>query len=82
LVRRGLVSFEAVFRSHFCYVPRDSIVPGAMTMGDLCDVAGALAPVPLRMAERWMGAIVWWTRRNCSAHWGWRCGRMWGLRGD
>lgn len=49
MVRRGLGSFEAAFVSHFCYIPHDAIVPGAMTMGDLCDVAGALAPIPLRL---------------------------------
>jgi len=48
LVRRGLVGFEPVLASHFCYVPHDSIVPGALTVGDLCDVAAALAPRPLR----------------------------------
>jgi dienelactone hydrolase len=53
LVRRGLVAFEATLGSHFCYVPHDTIVPGALTAGDLCDVAAALAPRPLR-AEGWL----------------------------
>jgi hypothetical protein len=48
LVRRGLVGFEAVLNSHFCYVPHDCIVPGALCAGDLCDVAAALAPRALR----------------------------------
>ena len=48
LVRRGLVGFEAVLHSHFCYVPHDCIVPGALCAGDLCDVAAALAPRALR----------------------------------
>jgi hypothetical protein len=48
VVRRGLVGFEAILASHFCYVPHDAIVPGALTAGDLCDVAAALAPRPLR----------------------------------
>jgi hypothetical protein len=30
-------------------VPHDVIVPGALTAGDLCDVAAALAPRPLRI---------------------------------
>jgi len=47
-VRRGLVAFEAILCSHFCYVPHDTIVPGALTVGDVCDVAAALAPRPLR----------------------------------
>ena len=48
VVRRGLVGFDCVLASHFCYVPHDTIVPGALTAGDLCDVAAALAPRPLR----------------------------------
>jgi hypothetical protein len=28
-------------------VPHDASVPGALTAGDLCDLAGALAPRPL-----------------------------------
>ena len=49
VVRRGLVAFEAALGSHFCYIPHDTIVPGALTAGDLCDVAAALAPRPLRV---------------------------------
>jgi hypothetical protein len=30
-------------------VPHDALVPGALTAGDLCDVAAALAPRPLRL---------------------------------
>jgi len=48
VVRRGLVGFEATLASHFCCVPHDAIVPGALTAGDVCDVAAALAPRPLR----------------------------------
>jgi hypothetical protein len=48
LVRRGLIGFEAVLHAHFCYLPHDAIVPGALTAGDLCDVAAALAPRALR----------------------------------
>lgn len=47
-VRRGLVGFEAILGAHFCYVPHDTIVPGALTAGDLCDLSAALAPRPLR----------------------------------
>jgi len=49
VVRRGLVGFEAVLGSHFCYIPHDTVVPGALTAGDLCDVAATLAPMPLRL---------------------------------
>ncbi|HPD15984.1 MAG TPA: acetylxylan esterase [Planctomycetota bacterium] len=48
LVRRGLASFESLLCSPFVYVPHDIIVPGALTVGDLADVAAALAPLPLR----------------------------------
>jgi len=48
LVRRGLASFEAMLCSPFVYVPHDIIVPGALTAGDLSDVAASLAPLPLR----------------------------------
>ena len=29
------------------YVPHDSVVPGALTVGDVADIAAALAPRPL-----------------------------------
>jgi hypothetical protein len=50
-VRGGLTSYESVLRSQFCYVPHDALIPGALTAGDLCDVAAALAPRPLRMED-------------------------------
>jgi hypothetical protein len=48
-VHGGLVGYESVLRSPFCYIPHDSVVPGALTAGDLADVAAALAPGPLRL---------------------------------
>src|SRR6185312_12272844 len=48
-VRGGLTGYASVLQSQFCYVPHDALVPGALTAGDLCDVAAALAPRPLRM---------------------------------
>jgi len=48
LMRRGLVGLASILSGAFCYVPHDIIVPGALTAGDLCDVAAALAPCPLR----------------------------------
>jgi cephalosporin-C deacetylase-like acetyl esterase len=48
-VHGGLVGYQSVLESPFCYVPHDVIVPGALTAGDLCDVAGTLAPRPLRL---------------------------------
>jgi len=49
LVRRGLAGFDAVLDSPFVYVPHDVVVPGALTAGDLADVAAALAPRPVRL---------------------------------
>jgi len=48
-VRGGLTGFESLLQSPFYYVPHDALIPGALTAGDLCDVAAALAPRPLRM---------------------------------
>jgi hypothetical protein len=48
-VRGGLTGYQALLQSPFCYVPHDATVPGALTAGDLCDLAAVLAPRPLRM---------------------------------
>jgi hypothetical protein len=48
-VRGGLTGYHPLLQSPFCYVPHDALVPGALTAGDLCDVAAALAPRPLRL---------------------------------
>ena len=42
----GLVSFQTVTASPFIYLPHDCIVPGALSAGDLSDIAAALAPRP------------------------------------
>jgi len=47
--RGGLAGYESLLHSQFVYVPHDAVVPGALTAGDLCDVAAALAPRPLRL---------------------------------
>jgi hypothetical protein len=50
VVVRGMIAgYQPVLRDRFCYVPHDVIVPGALTAGDLCDVAAAIAPRPLRL---------------------------------
>jgi hypothetical protein len=46
-----LPGYQAVLRDRFCYFPHDAIVPGALTAGDLVDVAATLAPCPLRLAR-------------------------------
>jgi len=49
--RGGLSGFASLLNSPFLYVPHDAVVPGALTAGDLCDMAAALAPQPLRLAD-------------------------------
>lgn len=45
----GLSGYQALLNSSFTYMPHDAVVPGALTAGDLCDVAAALAPRAVRM---------------------------------
>jgi hypothetical protein len=47
--RGTFVSFRSLLESRFLYVPHDSVVPGALTVGDVADIAAALAPRPLRV---------------------------------
>jgi hypothetical protein len=61
-VRGGLSGYRSVLDSQFVYVPHDVIVPGALKAGDLCDVAAALAPRPLRLE-----ALVGGQNRRVSA---------------
>jgi hypothetical protein len=44
-----VAGFDSILQAPFCYVPRDVLVPGALTVGDLSGVAAALAPRPLRI---------------------------------
>jgi dienelactone hydrolase len=45
----GLSSYHDVLTHFAVLVPHSASVPGALTAGDLCDVAGSLAPRPLRL---------------------------------
>ena len=45
--RGTFASFRSLLDSQFLYVPHDSVVPGALTAGDVADIAAALAPRPL-----------------------------------
>lgn len=49
IARGTLAGYRAVLRDRYCYVPHDALVPGALTLGDLDEVAAALAPQPLRL---------------------------------
>ncbi len=47
-VSGGLASYHSVLAHFAVLVPHGDIVPGSLTAGDLCDLAGSLAPRPLR----------------------------------
>jgi cephalosporin-C deacetylase-like acetyl esterase len=47
--RGGLLGYQPLLQAPFCNVPYDVIVPGAAGVGDLADVAAALAPRALRL---------------------------------
>lgn len=50
VVARGIFpGFQALLRAPFCHVPHDAVVPGALTAGDLADLADALTPRPVRL---------------------------------
>jgi hypothetical protein len=49
LARGGLISYKSILEGSAFYVPHDAIVPGWLEVGDVCDLAAALAPVPLRL---------------------------------
>ncbi|MGE4562143.1 MAG: acetylxylan esterase [Rhodospirillales bacterium] len=42
-------SFQSLLNSQFLYVPHDAVVAGALAVGDISDIAGAIAPRPLKI---------------------------------
>ncbi len=42
-------SFQSLLDSQFLYVPHDAVVPGALTVSDVSDIAAAIAPRPLKL---------------------------------
>jgi cephalosporin-C deacetylase-like acetyl esterase len=62
LARGGLVSIRSVLDSPFVYVPHDFVIPGALTVGDLPDIATAIAPASVRVE-----AVVDGTNRRARA---------------
>ncbi|MBY0527402.1 MAG: hypothetical protein K2R98_28660 [Gemmataceae bacterium] len=48
-VRGGLSDYHSALAGPFCYLPHDTVVPEVLTIGDLPDLAGTLAPRPLRL---------------------------------
>ena len=47
--RGGLAGYLSMFNDAFAYVPEDVVVPGILEVGDLSDIAAALAPRPLML---------------------------------
>jgi hypothetical protein len=41
-IRGGLSGYRSLLDGPFCYVPYDALVPGALTAGDLKDIADSL----------------------------------------
>ena len=48
-VRGGLSGYRSLLQSQFAYVPHDALLPGVLTVGDLDDIAAALAPRAVRL---------------------------------
>lgn len=48
-VAGGLASYHGVLTHFAVLIPHSASVPGALNAGDLCDLAGSLAPRPLRL---------------------------------
>ena len=47
-VRGGLLSYRSALEAPHVYLPHDVALPGALTAGDVADLAAALAPRQLR----------------------------------
>jgi len=58
-VPAGLASFESVLTRHLALLPHDAVVPGALTVGDMCDLVAALAPRRVRLE----GSVDGWNHR-------------------
>jgi cephalosporin-C deacetylase-like acetyl esterase len=49
VARGGLLSYASILDAAAFYVPHDAIVPGWLEVGDVCDLAAALAPLPVNL---------------------------------
>jgi hypothetical protein len=50
-VNGGLSEFRSVLAHHDVFVPHDAAVPGALSTGDIADLASGLAPRPIRIGN-------------------------------
>jgi hypothetical protein len=48
-IHGGLTGYASLLDEPFFYQPADSIIPGLLSVADLCDLVAALAPRPLLM---------------------------------
>ena len=48
-IHGGLTGYASLLDAPFFYQPADSIIPGLLSVADLCDLVAALAPRPLLM---------------------------------
>ncbi len=71
LSRNGLVSMRSLLDSQFVHVPHDFVIPGALTAGDVADLALSLGGVPVRVE-----GLVDGTNRRADAE---TVSRDWGL---
>lgn len=62
--RGGLVSFLAVLKDRFCYMPQDIVVPGILESVDLADVIAALSPRAVLLESLVDGRYLYWTYRK------------------
>lgn len=56
LIHGGLGDYRSAYLEAQCHLPYDVIIPGLLTVGDLPDLAGAVAPRPLRL-ERMVNSL-------------------------
>jgi dienelactone hydrolase len=57
-VSGGLIGFQSVLAQHLALIPHDAVVPGALLVGDMCDLVAALAPRRVRLE----GLVDGWNR--------------------
>ena len=50
-IHRGLASYRSVLHGPHVYIPHDAVIPQALNTSDLSDMASAVAPTKLRLAE-------------------------------
>jgi cephalosporin-C deacetylase-like acetyl esterase len=69
LARNGLVSIRSILDSQALHVPHDFVVPGALTAGDLPDIAAAIGPRPVRVEGLVDGLNGRASEASASAEW-------------